>query len=510
MSRRRFKQSSASLALLVVLMAACGGQVLLDPEQLAGGADGVDGADGTTADDDDQGEHPAGPLHPDSLNLEEEPCFDHAEVITEDRVNIDLVFSCQPSNLALEPGRIVWGLEDGGFLRRILSIEVDGDRVHLTTEFASLAEAVTDVDFDESVDLEDEERGNSVDFSGQVLDEVDVQGGTSTVTVTRGVLDLSSQVNAKGSFGFLRLKSVTSRNKFTINLDMDVDYHSDGPVDRAQMVELKRFQQPFTFRIGPVRVRGVLHSTVNLGFSHTSDGPIDVSTSYTGSGVVEMGGTYTMPGSWSPHWNPQVQGSVVELEPEGTGDWQGRAYIYITGRVVVDGVEGGTSTYQLESNGSVTSDCETTTSQTAGYLVADTLMRLRIMGRSVDHTFPHLQETLDNKQSVIEHEEPPLGCGSPGSGLCEPTADLTCGGIVAGNTDTDPSAASQMDAYPCNVGNYDGPELVYRWVASTASTVSFGLLDPEPTVLNHDLLVLGGESGGCSAESCVAFGFNAV
>ena len=413
----------------------------------------------------------------------------------------------------LVPGQIIWGLEDGGYLRRIVDIDLTADRARLTTEFASLAEAVTDVEFDESVDLDDGARGNSVDFSGRVLDSVEVEGGTSTVTVSRGVLNLSSQVNAKGSFGFLRLKSVTSRNRFTLDLDLDVDFHSDGPTDRAQMVELETFEQPFTFRIGPVRVRGVLHSTVYIGFAHMSDGPIDVSTSFSGGGTVEMGGTYTMPGSWAPHWNPNVSGTVMELEPGGTGDWSGRAYVYIKGKVVVDGVEGGTSTYQLETTGNTESDCATTTWETGGAVVAETLMKLRIMGRSVDHAFPHLNEWVDRKDGSIEHVEPPLGCdGGPvlGAGLCAAAADIGCGGVVSGDTATDPEAASLMDAYPCNVGNYDAPELVYRWVATQAAPVSFGFIDPEPTVLNHDLLVLGSDAGVCAAESCEASGFNAV
>lgn len=501
------RAASCLLAVLLLGVTGCGeGQVLLEPETPASGPGGSDNAPGGDGDD-----YPAGPLHPDTVSVEELDCFDFADVLTDDRQFINLHFTCDASTAGIAPGQIVWGLDDGGYLVRVVSVENDGDVAHLITEFASIAEAVTDVDFDETIDLEDGARANTVDFSGRVLDEVDVDGGHSTVTVTRGSLTMNSQVAARGSFGFLRLKSVTSRSRVTLNLDMDVDYHSDGPVDRAQTVELDRFEEPFTLKVGPVRVRGVLRSIVSIGFEHRSTGPIDVSTSFTGGGTVTMGGTYTMPDSWSPAWSPSFSGEVVELQPEGMENWDGKVFLHIEGTVFLNGNSSGTSWYELGSDGHSQGTCDSMDSQTAGTIEAQTAMRLRFMGRSVDHDFPPVDETIDSKEGTLWHASPPVDCpGAMGSGLCAAAQDITCGSSVYGDTATDPLIASEMDAYPCAVGNYDAPELVYRWVAqATAGPVEFRLLGAEPTVLNHDLFVLGG-GAGCAAESCVAFGFNSV
>ncbi|MCO4769634.1 MAG: hypothetical protein KDA24_06340 [Deltaproteobacteria bacterium] len=494
-----------------MLLAAFGcdsGQVLMDGDTYDSRPGGSDGGPGGEYDD---GDHPPGPLNPDTVSVEQVDCFDYADVLTEDRELINLHFTCDASTAGLTPGQIVWGVDDGGYLRRIVSVENVGTEARLVTEFASLAEAVTDVDFDETIDLDDSARGKAVNFDGRVLDEVAVDGGNSTVTVTRGQLDVSSQIHAKGSFGFLRLKSVTSRNTFNVHVQMDVDYHSDGPVDRAQTVELDTFSEPFSLRVGPVTVRGTLKSKVSLGFEHTATGPIDVSTSFSGGGNIQMGGTYYMPSNWQPYWNPNLQGQVIELEPDGMENWDGRVYLKIEASVHLNGNPGGTSWYEFDSDGHSQGSCETMGWQTSGTIAAQTAMRLRFMGRSVNHDFPAIDDVVDTKEGTLWHESPPAGCpGATGSGLCAAAADITCGGVVYGDTSSDPFAQSEMDAYPCAVGNYDAPELVYRWVAqATAGPVEFRMLGAEPTVLNHDIFVLGGGSG-CAADSCVAFGFNSV
>jgi hypothetical protein len=439
--------------------------------------------------------------------LEENDFFEYARVLREDRSLIELGFSCDASEMGLVPGRIVWGMEDGGFLRRIVSAEFDGTTAVLTTEFASLAEAVTDVEFDVTWDFSGERR--VVDFSGRVLDETAVEGGMASVTVTRGSLNMQPQIDARGRFGFLRLKSVTSRNRVFLSLDMDVAYHTDGPVERAQTVEIERYSHPFTLRVGPVRIRGQLNSVVSLGFVHSSTGPMDVDTSFSGSGTIEMGGVYTMPNSWNPIWNPEFSGTVTELVPRGSGEWNGRVFAHVSGTVVLNGNEGGTSEYELYSEASAQGDCDGVSWETWGGIDAETVMKLRFMGRSVDHTFPHLDIEADRRDGVVDNAAPPPECGGTGGGVCAPVASVTCGQVIQGDTATDPAATSELDAYPCNVGNYQAPELVYQWQATTGGPVTLELLDPEPTELNHDLIVLDG-SGGCSADACVAQGFNSV
>ena len=80
---------------------------------------------------------------------------------------------------------------------------------------------------------------------------------------------------------------------------------------------------------------------------------------------------------------------------------------------------------------------------------------------------------------------------------------LTCGQAVTGDT-SGALAAAEYDAYDCNVGAYPAPEVVYDLALAGADLVEVSLVDPLPTEVNHDLMVLGDDG------SCVAWGANAL
>jgi hypothetical protein len=248
---------------------------------------------------------------------------------------------------------------------------------------------------------------------------------------------------------------------------------------------------------------------VSLGLVHTSDGPIDVSTTFSGSGVIDMGGTYSMPSTWQPYWNPSFSGTVTELTPTGDSEWNGRVFLLVEGQVFLNGEPGGTSRFEIGSDSSSDSDCDGVTWSTAGSIQGQTTMRLRVLGRSIDHEFPELSIEADAKNGSFEHDSPPPGCLDDGEyGVCEPVTDISCGSAFSGDT-SGSEAVAGMDAYPCNVGNYESAELVYRWTA-TSTSAEFSLVNAHPTELNHDLFVLDGGNGQCTAAECVAHGFNSV
>jgi hypothetical protein len=81
---------------------------------------------------------------------------------------------------------------------------------------------------------------------------------------------------------------------------------------------------------------------------------------------------------------------------------------------------------------------------------------------------------------------------------------------VFGDTATDPGATNQIGGYPCNVGNYSGPEVAYEWTSSVTGTVEFGLVNPSPSTVNHDLFVLDGDNSVCINNQCIEDGFNTM
>ncbi len=99
----------------------------------------------------------------------------------------------------------------------------------------------------------------------------------------------------------------------------------------------------------------------------------------------------------------------------------------------------------------------------------------------------------------------------PADSVCSPVATLSCGDVVSGDTaDWNSGATDVIDHYPAAVGNFSGPELAWEFVAPSAGTVTFRLVDPVPTELDHDLFVLEDDSGSCNPETAIARGHNSI
>lgn len=107
-----------------------------------------------------------------------------------------------------------------------------------------------------------------------------------------------------------------------------------------------------------------------------------------------------------------------------------------------------------------------------------------------------------------------LGGGSTpqpsGDDLCAPIRAVSCGEQWEGDTaDWNAGATDVIDGWPVAVGNYAAPEAAYRLEVTASGPASFGLVDPSPTELNHDVFVLDA-ADGCRPEAAIAYGFNAV
>jgi hypothetical protein len=76
-----------------------------------------------------------------------------------------------------------------------------------------------------------------------------------------------------------------------------------------------------------------------------------------------------------------------------------------------------------------------------------------------------------------------------------------------------PDTTDVMNFYPCNVGSFDGPEVVYEWTATVTGTVEWKLnaspLLPSQGV-NHDPIVIDGDNTVCINTQCIIAGANSV
>ena len=95
-----------------------------------------------------------------------------------------------------------------------------------------------------------------------------------------------------------------------------------------------------------------------------------------------------------------------------------------------------------------------------------------------------------------------------GPSECAPVEQLACGDAVSGDT-SDPNSGytTAIDGYPVAIGNYAGHEVAYSFTAGFTGAMTWTLIDPEPSTLNHDLFVL---EGACRADRALGRGFNDI
>lgn len=103
-------------------------------------------------------------------------------------------------------------------------------------------------------------------------------------------------------------------------------------------------------------------------------------------------------------------------------------------------------------------------------------------------------------------DEPAPPAELPG---CATAAQLRCGQSVVGDT-AGADATTELGSYGLNVGDYSAPEVSYGFVAETSGEVTFRLVDPTPTEVDHDVFVLDATAGICTADTAIAWGFHSV
>ena len=95
-----------------------------------------------------------------------------------------------------------------------------------------------------------------------------------------------------------------------------------------------------------------------------------------------------------------------------------------------------------------------------------------------------------------------------GEAACGIVGTIACGDVITLDTATDSRATSELDTYFSTVGRWTGPELGFRFVAGGSGPVEVALVDPQPTVVNHDIFVLDRAGGPCDQEAVLAHAYN--
>ncbi len=91
---------------------------------------------------------------------------------------------------------------------------------------------------------------------------------------------------------------------------------------------------------------------------------------------------------------------------------------------------------------------------------------------------------------------------------CAVVGTISCGQTVSGDNGS-AQASDAIDGYPDIVGNWSGPEMAWTW-AGGSGEVTIRLVDPRPSEINHDIMVLHQSAGVCTAPDWVDIGWNSL
>jgi hypothetical protein len=535
-----------------VLVLGCNGP-LNDSGQLGAAAPFATPPGGSTGDDVDGGgvnsgdDHPIYDasndtgeftVHPDLTFPEDHPCFDDV-VFDEDREFLVFSFSCDVSDLGWEAGKYVVGVTDGGYLRQIATLSRDGDEWTLGTTYAGLGDVVANANLDFTWSPEGGARGPM----SLPIPEIEF-GDDVPVKITGGEIGFDGSIGYGVTWRWFRIREA--------NLDMTFEPYVELRTETVVHEALASgswtkniadwHMGTLTMMIGPVpvvmqfKMRQKATATVSLPGEVTVEANASVRIPMETHAQYVRGNGWTHQSDWDIH--ASVEMPTVEVDTEATVKV---AYV-VQPVVLFYGVAGPALSAEPYLKGTLGPDCDGIDAEVAAGV--DFKLSLAAMyekeGRRDTSSFanwdignferPLWETTLSWPFGVVFP-----GCGEvcgngtddDGDGLIdcqdvddcgtEPTCSGTCGvgesiscGQTISKTAADFAGASDvLDAYNCNVGNYDGGEFVFEWTAPSGSEVSFELVDPEPTQTNMDLMVLDA-SMGCHGNACVDWGLNSM
>ena len=287
-------------------------------------------------------EEPEDPQDDEVVLSEETVVVDSSEASLQQVEGDTLTFDVTGSDRDFETGSIIAGEQGRGFLRRVKSVEADGNKRVLVTERASLAEAVDQGRLDTTFSLsgpEGETRnmkavGKAKNVTcgtvaeGIDLDDVSVGSGLGTSDVSLEFTNGSASFDPDIDFdvviddGIERFRLAASGD---LNFATDVQAGMSGGVEASGGVSLISCQLPtYTILLGklPVTVTPVLSYEATASVSFEESGT--VSTGLESSNSVTLGAEYAA-GSWSPisDLSRTLEGRGFETNTDNTYVLQG-------------------------------------------------------------------------------------------------------------------------------------------------------------------------------------------
>ncbi len=356
-------------------------------------------------------------------------------------------------------------------------------------------------------------------------------------------------------------------------LELVVQADAEGSFARDGSRDLFAFDKAFAFQVGPVPVAGTVDFDVDLVWHVSATGAADARVGTNVEAEVGLGGRYE-DGDWLNtsgfEWNDSLIGPELTLEGSATV----RASIRVTASVSLYSAVSAEGTAEPWIQGDAATSCGNIDWNVDIGVDLDSSVGYDILGFSGDWDFPtfawdkrlaegtlpvydaeidpacgdegpvdepvttvddgdesggadrpetpeDLAETLITEQCVDGVDNDTDGfvdcadsecadsmlCGSE----CQVWDNISCGDQVTATTaGLVEERDSKIGGYPINPGLYSGPEAAFAFRSPVSGTVTFRFVDPTPTVVDQDIVVLHTPTGVCTADHAVAWGPNSL
>jgi hypothetical protein len=470
---------------------------------VASGPAGVD-ADGDGVTDDyawDSVQEPE--LAPGAVVLDDVACVSSVES-TYSEEELTIWTSCPVS---LGVGDVVVGTTDGGYLREITGIDVQGDRVVATTAQATLAQLFVNGGFDEVIRWENEER-ETWDWSGTSLYQGNHGGVDIGVALSRAIVKFDPELRVSADFGWFSLKRADAQLDVPFELDAELRATLSGAGSFETEKELGSFTRPFAFAAGPVPVAGTIKLTFTAAFEVSADAEAEVAAGAEVVADMHLKGMYE-DGHWAYEDDRRFDGAPRGPEWQITGHAEAKLTVKVDAQVMLYSVAG--PSFDVDPYARAVADAECWDIPWTLYGGIDSAVALDLDAYVWDthkDFGPWSWETTVASGNIDLPYPLSSNCGDE-VGVCAPVSTISCGQTVSGNTARDEGATRALSGYPINTGNYEAPELVYEWAGGTGE-VEFRFIDPHPYEVNHDIIILDGSGNECVSANAIAYGFNSL
>lgn len=216
-----------------------------------------------------------------------------------------------------QPGNVVVGQEGGGYLRRVTSVEIDGNRATLITEQAALVDAVEKGSLRETfslTDLEDQEQQWDIPRKmqgveahatklGIALNDVSIGGGASSdydVRLANGEINFDPEIVFDLSIDSGRIEELKMAVSGQLDFYTDIEFESERNVSVSVDTTLATFQSKpiiFFIKFVPVVIQPQLDFVAGCGVEVGSRGLVQ--TGIETVNTVSLGAEYSQ-NNWRP------------------------------------------------------------------------------------------------------------------------------------------------------------------------------------------------------------------